>query len=64
MKLLQNQLTSVGPLRIEIRCDALSAKEAFHVVRFKPGVLALTLLVQLHLALTFMCLQTVTRVTW
>src|SRR5882724_13688994 len=44
------------PLRIGIRCDALSAKEAFQVGYFQTRVLALTLLVQLHLALIFTCL--------
>jgi hypothetical protein len=41
VKLLQDQLTSVGRLRIGIRRDALLAKEAFHVGYFKPRVFSI-----------------------
>ena len=41
MRILQNQLTSVGRLRIGIRCDALSAKEAFQVGYFQTPRLSI-----------------------
>jgi hypothetical protein len=44
MRILQNQLTSVGRLRIAIRFDAMSAKEAFQVGLFQPSGLTLPLL--------------------
>ena len=58
---IANQLTSVGRLRIGIRRDALSAKEAFHMGYSYPASLALTLpeeaaSIPLHLALIFTCL--------
>ena len=45
MKILQNQLTSVGRLRIGIRSDALPVKGVFQVGYFQPCGLALPLLV-------------------
>src|SRR4030088_2420260 len=44
MRTLQNQLTSVGRLRIGIRSDAMSAKQASQVGLFQPFGLTLPLL--------------------